>query len=282
MPGMITTRFPRGFPAPGNRSRVDTRPAFRVPWAILAVLLAFALFSCHKPGLTPPQTRRDVSITTADGVSLAATLYPAGAGAPGLVLVHALGSTRQAWDHFAQKAQQAGYSVIAFDMRGHGQSITQNGSEIAYRKFKTKDWLGALNDIDAARTFLINSGADAKNTVIVGASIGANLALNYAVKHIDVPAIVMISPGLDYKGVTTRAKLVELGERPVLLMTSTGDSYSAASCSTLKGYAPGYCELREYAGTAHGTDLLDTSPTALEQIFVWLKPIIGPQAKNGD
>ena len=241
------------------------------------VLLAFALFSCHKPGLTLLQARRDVSITTADGVSLAGTLYPAGPNAPGLVLVHALGSTRQAWDRFAQKAQQVGYSVIAFDIRGHGQSITQNGSDIAYRTFRTKDWLGAINDIDAARTFLINSGADPKNTVIAGASIGANLALHYAVKFPDVPAIVMISPGLDYKGLTTRAKLVEFGERPVLLMTSTGDSYSAASCSTLKDIALGHCELREYAGTAHGTDLLDTSPTALEQIFVWLKPIIGPQ-----
>ncbi|MCX5769607.1 MAG: alpha/beta fold hydrolase [Candidatus Hydrogenedentes bacterium] len=242
-------------------------------------MLAFGLFSCHKSA-GPAQTRRDVSITTADGVSMAATLYPAGPGAPGLVLVHALGSTRLAWDHFALKAQQAGYSVLAFDIRGHGQSTSQNRSQITYRNFTTEDWLGALNDIDAARTFLINSGADPTNTAIVGASIGANLALNYAVKTPGVPAIVMISPGLDYKGVTTRAKLVELGERPVLLMTSTGDSYSAASCSTLKQVAPGHCELREYAGTAHGTDLLDAAPAAIEQIFVWLKPIIGPQTKN--
>lgn len=282
MPGMITTPFPRGFPAPGNRSRVDAQRAFHVSRAILLMFLAFALFSCSNPGVTRAQPPRGVSLTTADGVSLAATIYPAGPGAPGLVLVHALGSTRQAWNHFAQKAQQAGYNLIAFDMRGHGESIAQNGNPISYRTFRTQDWLGALDDIDAARTFLINSGADAKNTVIAGASIGANLALHYAVKHIDVPAVVMISPGLDYKGVTARAKLVEFGQRPVLLMTSTGDSYSAASCSTLEDLAPGHCELREYAGTAHGADLLDTSPTALEQIFVWLKPIIGPQTKNGD
>jgi dienelactone hydrolase len=248
---------------------------------VFPVLLAACLFSCGKPGVTQAQTRRDVSIATADGVSLSATVYPAGPGAPGLVLVHALGSTRHAWDNFARKAQQAGYSAVSFDVRGHGQSITRNGGEISYRNFKTTDWLGVLDDIDAARGFLVASGADAKNTVVVGASIGANLAIHYAVKHVDVPAIVMISPGLDYKGVTTRGEIVEFGERPVLLMTSTGDSYSATSCNALKAAAPGHCEFREYAGTAHGTDLLDASRTALEQIFVWLKPIIGPEAKNG-
>jgi dienelactone hydrolase len=238
--------------------------------------LTAVLFSCHKPAATTVQAPRDVTITTSDGVSLAATLYPAPPKSPGLVLVHALGSNRQAWDSLARKAQQHGYAAIAFDLRGHGQSTAKNGSQISYHTFNTDDWLGVLKDIDAAKTCLLANGADPENTVVIGASIGANLALHYAVLHQDIPAVVMISTGLDYKGIATRQAIVDLGQRPVLLMTSTGDSYSAESCNTLKSLAPGHCELREYAGTAHGTDLLDTSSTAIEQIFIWLQPIIGP------
>lgn len=273
MPRMSIARSPRGLRAPGNHS-------FMLPLRACGAVLLALLVSCHNPAGPQPESSRDVSITTSDGVVLAATLYAAPAGSPGLVLVHGLGSSRHAWDNFAQKARRAGFGVVSFDIRGHGQSVKQGGGEITHRTFTTEDWLGALADIDAARAFLVKQGADPENTVVIGASMGANLALHYAVKHRDVPAVVMISPGLDYKGVTTREKMAELGERPVLLMTSTGDSYSAASCSTLKPLAAGHCELREYAGTAHGTDLFDFAPSAVEQIFVWLEPIIGPEPKE--
>lgn len=238
---------------------------------LIAALLG-ALAACSPtPAAHPSEPGAPVSLQTVDAVALAATLYPAQTGAPGLVLVHALGSNRKAWKRFAENANRKGYAVIAFDMRGHGRNA---GS---YRSFTTSDWLNVLKDIDAARDCLLKNGANIDNTVVVGASIGANLALRYAVQHPELPAVVMLSPGLDYKGVTTREQLAKLGPRPVLLMTSTGDSYSASSSSTLKKLAPGLCELREYTGTAHGTDLLDAAPTAAEQIFIWLKPIIGPK-----
>jgi hypothetical protein len=90
-----------------------------------------------------------------------------------------------------------------------------------------------------------------------------------------MPAVVLLSPGLDYKGVQAEGPMRNLARRPVLLMTSRGDSYSASSCDTLEKAGSGLCELREYDGAAHGTALFDLSPTAVEQILLWLHPIIG-------
>ena len=250
-------------------------PAYCVAVPLIA---AVALCACGEGGSQPQAGGRSCPMTTADGVKLGATLYPVqGAKPPGLILVHMLGSERRTWEAFALQAQRKGYACLAFDLRGHGESTTRNGATIAYRTFKTQDWLEAVNDIDAAKKALIENGADPENLAVAGASIGANLALIYALDHKDIAAVVLISPGLEYHGVKTQQAAADYGKRPLLLLDTEGDSYSAASCATLKRNASGLCELREYHGSAHGNDLLDTTPAAIEQILLWLKPIIGPK-----
>lgn len=190
-----------------------------------------------------------------------------------------VGSNRAAWESFAVRAQRAGYLCLAFDARGHGESTGPDGKRLSYRSFDTGDWLAMRNDIAAAHKLLIENAADPASVAIVGASIGANLSLLYSLDHRDIAAIVMVSPGLDYKGVETGKAITDLGKRPVLLVTSQGDSYSAESCATLKRAASGLCELREYAGSAHGANLLDGAPNAAEDILLWLRPIIGPKPR---
>ena len=61
-----------------------------------------------------------------DGVDLAATLYepanaPPPAGYPAIVLFHALGGKRQDLTAVAHRFDGQ-FAVLAFDMRGHGQS----------------------------------------------------------------------------------------------------------------------------------------------------------------
>jgi hypothetical protein len=46
----------------------------------------------------------------------------------------------------------------------------------------------------------------------------------------------------------------------------------------MKAEAIGHCEIREYDGAAHGTDVFDSAPLSIEQIVLWLKPIIGPKS----
>ncbi len=109
----------------------------------------------------------------------------------------------------------------------------------------------------------------------MGTDIGANVAALYAASEPKIRATVLISPGRDYRGIVLGPELVRSDKRPMLLIASEGDTYSASICSALHKAAPGYSELRSYAGTAHGENLLDEHPDAVEQILAWLEPIIG-------
>lgn len=256
-------------------------------WVPLAGRLAAAALlllatNCSRRA-TPETVTRDLTFTTTDGYTIAGTLYVVDRPAPaGLILVPMLGTTRQRWLSFAQAAQAEGYLSLAIDMRGHGDSTVRRGMKTSYKSFSTQDWLGVTNDIAAAKKALLDAGADPNNIAVVGASIGANLALRYATGDSEIQAAVLVSPGKEYHGVTIEDALAEYGQRPLMLMTTTGDSYSQETCTALKQLAKTHCELHEYPGAAHGTDLLDTNENANGQILLWLSAIIGPNAAKAD
>jgi len=253
---------------------------FRICLAVAILPVLFPACGKTAPPIAPGN-RHDLVFDSADGIPLHATVYRptnAAKSPPGLILVHMVGSNRGAWESFAMRAQRDGYLCLAFDARGHGESTGGTGQDLSYRRFTTQDWLSVRGDVAAAHKALLENGAHPNDVAVVGASIGANLALLYSSDHSDIAATVMVSPGLDYKGVETEQAIQKLGKRPVLLVTSQGDSYSAESCAALKKAASGLCELREYAGSAHGTNLVDGAANAAEDILLWLRPIIGPKS----
>lgn len=242
-------------------------------------LLALALvITAGGSGGGPDMSSRAITFVTGDGVTIHATVYPAAnPNPPGLILVPMLGASRDTWNRFALTAQANGYQCIAIDVRGHGESTLKQGEKISHRTFTAPDWLNTAQDIAAAKQALIESGADPKNIAIAGASIGGNLALQYAVEDAQMQAVVMLSPGLDYRGVGSEAPMRAMSSRPVLLLTGVDDAYSAETCRALKPLAQGHCEIREYDGAAHGTDILDAHPMSADQILLWLSAIIGPE-----
>lgn len=222
-----------------------------------------------------------ISFLSRDGVELRGTLYRVDGGPPpGLVLVHMLGSTGASWGRLGRRAQRAGIMSLAFDLRGHGESVVQNGRRISYKNFQFGNWRDVLNDIDAARKRLIEEGADAENIVIVGAGIGANLALLYAAEHRDVQGVVLLSPGLSYQGIAVANEMKELRETPSLLVACEGDAYSLASAMELHDMAPIFSELRTYLGTARGTEILESSESVIGQILQWLEGILDARSHS--
>ncbi len=235
---------------------------------ILGGLVA-ALVACAPRSIG--ERSESLTLISDDGVGIAAAYRPAATpGAPGLVLVHMLGSGRARWDHFAERAQRAGYTSIAIDLRGHGDSTTKGDATLDYRRFTASEWMRAVRDIDAAKRALAERGTPVGEIALIGASIGANLALQDAVRDSAVCGVVLVSPGLEYHGVETEHAIVAYGKRPSLLLVTEGDAYSATSCARLKATAPGQCELRQYPGSAHGNDLLDESEAANDQVLAWL------------
>lgn len=259
-----------------SRARV-TVPFFFSLWrrAGLAALALVIGIACHKREVPGQNAADQLTFLTSDGVQLAATLYTvATPKAPGLIFVHAMGDDRQTWRPLTERAWREGFECLAFDVRGHGASIHQGAETLDYRKFTDAAWQSAVQDIAAAKRALVEQGVDAANIGVVGAGIGASLAARYAASDPDIAAIVLLSPGLEEHGFGVVNDIVTYGQRPVLLMSAQDDSYSTASCATLKQRAPGFCELRTYTGAARGTDLLAASPNAVEQAVQWLIPIL--------
>ncbi len=208
----------------------------------------------------PPGEPEEIMVEGAEDLSISGTFYP-GAGSapwPGVILLHMNGGRGQDWSEFAQLLADEGYASLAIDMRGHGQT---GGS---------KDWELAAEDIQRIWNYFTELEAvDVEHTAVVGASIGSSMALDVATREPDINTIVLLSPGLNYFGVSTDDRIVDYGERPALIVASEEDSESADSSRALQDLAPGMAELVMYQGAGHGTRMFSQEDLS-GRILDWL------------
>ena len=94
-----------------------------------------------------------------------ATVF-AGDGPP-VVFLHGGGQTRYAWDSSAEAMQQAGWTCITVDLRGHGESDWIAGKHYAFGDFAS----------DAARIGATLARQYGRKPIAVGASLGGISAL---------------------------------------------------------------------------------------------------------
>jgi len=121
---------------------------------------------------------------------------------PVFLLLHMMPATKESWNDFASIIQKNGYAALAIDLRGHGESTDMKGNRLDYREFKDEEHRSSMNDIASAKEFLAGkSEVDLSRIAIAGASIGANLALWQASIDKDVRLIMLLSPGLNYRGI---------------------------------------------------------------------------------
>lgn len=208
-----------------------------------------------------------VSIKTSDGVELVGSFYKSNSDR-GIVLLHMLNRNRNDWNEFAEQLQKEGFNALSIDLRGHGQSLHKDGRTIGWQLFSAKDFNDMILDVNASKEFLDGKGI--KKISLIGASIGANIALNFAEENIDIKTVILLSPGLDYRGVEVDDNIKDYGNRPILIVASEDDGYSAMSSRTLVQSAAGKKELKMYIDAGHGTKMF--SNTDLNEVIInWLK-----------
>ncbi len=212
--------------------------------------------------VTQPITE-DITIEATDGLLLHATYYAPGGMAPfpGVILLHMLGSDRQVWaeNGFAERLTTNGYAVLALDMRGHGDS----GS--------SREWDKAEADLQRVWDYFASrETVNREKTAVIGASIGANIALRAGTNEPAINTVILLSPGLDYRGVTTEAAMAQYDQRPILIVASREDTYAAESSATLAGLAPGASQLQLYDGAGHGTNMFAPQPDLADLLLEWV------------
>lgn len=217
-------------------------------WLILFSWLPLAVVLHAAPA-------RRVAFRAQDGAMLNGAYYePSRRPAPGIVMLHMLRRSHADWDSAASQLSDAGFAVVALD-------------------YRAGDDLGAYAlDVRAAKAFLRErSDVTPGGIGIVGASIGANLAVLDAADDPGVLSIALLSPGLDYKGLRTEAAMKKFGARPALLAGSTRDPYAARSIRHLTTIGPGLREVRLTDAIAHGTVLLLRDPELIPALVDWFK-----------
>jgi pimeloyl-ACP methyl ester carboxylesterase len=203
----------------------------------------------------------DVSIPV-DGLDLVGTFYAPEKVSPpwpGVILLHMLYSDRSQWGSFPHLLAESGYSVLSVDLRGHGET----GGTI--------NWDLAANDLEQIWNYLISRPEiDKDRTAMIGASIGANLALVGGSNEESIITVVLLSPGLNYAGVETEPAMRSFGDRPVLIVASQEDTYAADSSVALDEAAIGESRLILFEGAGHGSNMFAAEPDLSEQIIDWL------------
>jgi alpha-beta hydrolase superfamily lysophospholipase len=225
----------------------------------LAALVAAALVLATA---TAGAAGRQVTFPSGDGTSLAATFYePSTNPAPGVVLVHMLGRSRDDWNAVADRMEEAGMMVVSLDLRGHGRS---GGSSATLAPM--------VDDVRAAIAWLsARSGVRPGAVAVVGASLGANLAMLAGSNDPGVRAIALLSPSLDYRGVRIDAATIKkASDKPLWLAASIKDPYALRTIRDLVS-SGGAREQRLSETLAHGTNLLSADPDIATALVDWLR-----------
>ena len=133
-------------------------------------------------------TYEDIEFKAEDGISIKGWFIPNKNSAATVVLLHGLGTNRSDMAPKAPFIYHAGYNILLFDFRGHGDS---KGKFTTLGYHEVKDLLGAIKYL-ATRKELDNSKIG-----VFGISMGAAVGINAASIEHKIKAVVTDSSFAD-------------------------------------------------------------------------------------
>lgn len=177
-----------------------------------------------------------VTLQTKDGWALAANYMPADGQETAVVLLHDLGKSGIEFASFKKALTKAGFSYIAVDLRGHGQS-TGSGTYKTFAKEGTDNPFNKMTyDAQAATEFLQTKGFALDQIFLLGTGLGANVAAKTAGLLPEIGGIALISPNVNTRDVLSIPAL-KLYKGDVLIAASAGDRKGFLEASILRNVA---------------------------------------------
>lgn len=230
---------------------------------------------------------RVVKFSSLDGVALVADYYPVkvpkGERTPVAILIHMYPANRSSWKSFVPKLRDAGIAVLAYDIRGNGDSTKPAARKLA-EAYKGKDpafFQQAWMDVAGARSWIDRQdNLDPNRLVVVGASIGCSIALDYVSRTQTARAVVCLSPGTNYMGVDSLQHIRSCGSIPILLISPEGE-YEAVEALAEAGGSR--VKTAKYPGGRehHGTGLFeaDYGAKVKKKVMKFIKKNLGIKKK---
>lgn len=128
------------------------------------------------------------SLTTNDGIALATRRWPVNDPRALVVLTHGFGEHSGRYNKLGATLSAAGFSLLGYDLRGHGRSQGRRGHAPSYQRY--------LDDLTQVVAHARNQ-MPGRKTFIFGHSMGGGIVLNYALNPIgDLAGIIATGPWL--------------------------------------------------------------------------------------
>jgi alpha-beta hydrolase superfamily lysophospholipase len=250
--------------------------------ALIAILSEAASVGLAQPAAREPEPLpavKELTLETSDGIGLAVQYF----AAPGedkpeatVILIHDLGGSSDAVVPLAETLQQAGYAVLAPDLRGHGESSIPPYAKAAatgeqWKLVKRPDFEAMAvtgggrvrgqgdirGDIETVRNWIKQQAAagklDLDRIVVVGSGVGAAVAATWTVADAGWPplasgpqggqvkGLVLVDPAFATKGFSIGPALAKEPLRtmvPVLILAGSGSRDAGKVFDQLKRQRP--------------------------------------------
>lgn len=217
-----------------------------------------------------------ITLKSSDGMDIACDFYAcATLDAPAVIFIHMMPATKESWAGIATGLQEKGIQSLALDLRGHGKS---SGGPKGYLDFKDSEHRASIYDLESAVNFFTERGVPNSKITLVGASIGANLVLWWMSENPEFQNGVLISPGLDYKGILIEPLVKKLSPDQLLFIASGGenDGYSTETVEKIhfiiskETSRPKRNVVRVLENAGHGTMIFKEHPSFAKEVISWI------------
>lgn len=243
--------------------------AHRLAW----LLVVFGIFAAPLARAAAPEA---VGFETSDGFALKADLWRGkDARAPAVILLHQFNRDRTSFAPLVPALIDRGFTVLAVDQRGQGESLTQKtaaGERTVRVQKVSRAQIGPIvetgtRDVAAALAFLAREGLSTDRIALVGASYGCTVALLAAQSEKTVRALVLLSPGVQYFGVDVLPDAKRFAG--TLLVVAAEDdpvTVSPGSAREIAAAHEGPEDLIVFPTGGHGVALLTAHPELAAKI----------------
>jgi dienelactone hydrolase len=202
---------------------------------------------------------------------------------PAIVLMHGFGADRLSVSGLARRLAASGYAVLAIDARGHGENRNPLRRGFVRADVFQEDLAAAVDFLRASRF------VDGTRLVVMGHSMGAGAALDFATRDSGIDAAVLISGGwrLDGPYAPPNALFLVAAGDPAGIRDRAAEL--VARLAGVEGAEPGRTYGSVAAGTAVRLAVLEGashasilwSDEALRAMLAWLDAVFGVERPPG-
>jgi len=221
-----------------------------------------------------------VELEGEDHVRLEGTLRR-GQGPSALLFIPDYDGRRSTYAPYAQLFTLDGYTTLALDPRGHGDSRTDSLPSVGGMGPYHQAQLPA--DVATAYAYLAGlNGIDAARIVIVAAGWGCEIVELAIHEHNLKPAVVYLSPIFDGGSLELSAALSFRPARPTLGLASEEDMYAVRSLRSFQAAVPpDAIDVKVYKASGRGASIL-RDPAHFADVDAWLSGALGSSSESRD